>query len=69
MTSCMKLSYAATPCPTLDKNAMPHWIAFTRSPQAIAVPYSRGGRSEAQHNAPRQGSALPPTACQTTHNV
>ena len=24
MTSCMKLSYAATACPTLDKNAMPH---------------------------------------------
>ena len=26
---------------------------------AIKVPSSRGGRSEAQHNAPRQGSAMP----------
>ena len=29
----------------------------------------RGGRSEAQHNAPRQGPALPSTACQISHNV
>ena len=40
------------PGPTLYKNVMSYWVAFTRYPHAIAVPYSRGGRSEAQHNSP-----------------
>ena len=44
-------------------------VPFPRYASMIAMPYSRGGRSEAQQNAPRQGSALLLTACQTTHNV
>ena len=32
---------------------------------AIDVPSNPGGRSVAQHNAPRQGSAMPPEACQS----
>ena len=48
---------------------MSYCVAFTRDLYAIAVPYSRGGRSEDQLNAPRQGSALPLTACQTSYNV
>ena len=42
----------------LKKN-MSYWVPFTRYPCSMAVLYSRGGRSEAQHNAPRQGPALP----------
>ncbi len=38
------------PYRTLEKNAMSCWVPFTRYPLAIAMPYSRGGRSEAQHN-------------------
>ena len=38
------------PCPTLEKNAMSYCVAFARYLHTIAVPYSRGGRSEAQHN-------------------
>ena len=33
-----------------EKNFMSYWIAFTHCPYAIALPYSRGGRSVAQHN-------------------
>jgi hypothetical protein len=49
---------------SLTKNAASFWLAATRCLYAIEVQSSRGGRSEAQHNAPRQGSALPWTACQ-----
>ena len=38
------------PYRTLENNAMSCWVPFTRYPLAIAMPYSRGGRSEAQHN-------------------
>ena len=55
--------------PTLKKSAMSCSVPSLRYPQAIATPPSRGGRSEAQQNAPRQGSALSLTACQTSHNV
>ena len=34
-------------------------FAVLRCFNSIEVPSSRGGRSEAQHNAPRQGSAMP----------
>ena len=33
-----------------EKRFMLYWIAFTHCPYAIALPYSRGGRSVAQHN-------------------
>ena len=35
-------------------------------PYAIVLPYSRGGRSVARHNAPRRGPASPLPACQTS---
>ena len=38
------------PCPTLRKRDYVVETCFLRYPHAIAVPYSRGGRSEAQHN-------------------
>ena len=41
------------------KNAPSFYFAAIRSFNSIEVPSSRGGRSEAQHNAPRQGSAMP----------
>ena len=41
------------------KNAPSFYFAAIRSFNSIEVPCSRGGRSEAQHNAPRQGSAMP----------
>ena len=37
-----------------EKNFMSYWIAFTHCPYAIALPYSRGGRSVAQHNFKRK---------------
>ena len=37
-------------CRTLYINAMSCCVPFTRYPLAIVMPYSRGGRSEAQHN-------------------
>ena len=39
-------------CRTLYINAMSCCVPFTRYPLAIVMPYSRGGRSEAQHNIP-----------------
>ena len=51
------------------KNAPSFYFAAIRSFNSIEVPSSRGGRSEAQHNAPRQGSAMPPEACQTRYNA
>ena len=44
------ISFFEHELPTLEKNAMSYCVAFTRDLYAIAVPYSRGGRSEAQHN-------------------
>ena len=48
-----------TPCPKLGENAQSYSIASIRFQCTMAVPCSRGGRSEAQQNAPRQG-AVPP---------
>ena len=45
--------------PNAKKNAMSYSVPCIRYPRALAMPSSRGGRSEAQQNAPRQGSALP----------
>ena len=39
------------PCITLEGNAMSYCVPLTRCPHTIAVPSSRGGRSEAQHNS------------------
>ena len=50
----------------LRKKGPSFCFAVVRCFNSIEVPSSRGGRSEAQHNAPRQGHALLPTACQTT---
>ena len=47
------ISFFEHELPTLEKNAMSYCVAFTRDLYAIAVPYSRGGRSEAQHNIRR----------------
>ena len=44
---------------SLEKQVPSFWLAATRCLYAIELPSSRGGRSEAQHDAPRQGSALP----------
>ena len=33
-----------------EKNCMSYWSAFRHCPYAIVLPYSRGGRSVAQHN-------------------
>ena len=44
--------------PTLNKNVMSCSVACIRYSPSFAMPSSRGGRSEAQQNAPRQGSAL-----------
>ena len=41
------------------KKGPPFCFAVVRCVNSIEVPSSRGGRSEAQHNAPRQGSAMP----------
>ena len=38
---------------------MSYCVAFTRDLYAIAVPYSRGGRSEAQHNIPTTSQKSP----------
>jgi len=37
-------------CPELKKQSKSYIILLTRSPYSIAMPYSRGGRSEAQQN-------------------
>ena len=55
--------------PNARKSAMSCSVPRIRYPPSIAMPHSRGGRSEAQQNAPRQGPALPSTACQIMHNV
>jgi hypothetical protein len=43
----------------LRKKGPSFCFAVVRCFNSIEVPSSRGGRSEAQHNAPRQGSAMP----------
>ena len=48
--SVSSISFFEHELPTLEKNAMSYCVAFTRDLYAIAVPYSRGGRSEAQQN-------------------
>ena len=59
----------STTLPNAKKNAMSYSVPCIRYSLALAMPSSRGGRSEAQQNAPRQGAVLPSTACQTSHNV
>jgi hypothetical protein len=51
------------------KNAPSFYFAAIRSFNSIEVPSCRGGRSEAQHNAPRQGSALPSLGVPDHYNV
>jgi len=43
----------------LRKKGPSFCFAVVRCFNSFEAPSSRGGRSEAQHNAPRQGSAMP----------
>ena len=51
MAKCFK-NLLGRPCPMLENKSMSYRLVFTPHPDSIAVPYSRGGRSEAQHNNP-----------------
>ena len=44
--------------PNARKSVMTYSVPCIGYHKALAIPSSRGGRSEAQQNAPRQGSAL-----------
>ena len=52
-------NYKERPCLMLENKSKSYRFALTLYPYSKTVPYSRGGRSEAQQNALRQGSALP----------
>ena len=45
--------------PNLFRGPKVKWRSPLRYSPSFAMPSSRGGKSEAQHKAPRQGSALP----------